>query len=802
MHHALRRLLASPSFTVIALVTLALGIGVNTSMFSILNTLLLHRTPYPDDARLIRVYRTSPQSQDWPHSPANFLDYQAQNQVFEKMAAFRWAGVSFSEPGQPAERVVGLQVTADYFPILGVQPFLGRVFTAEEDKPGANKVVVLSHGAWVKRFGGDREVLGRTVRLNSEPVTVIGVMPPSFDDVMLWGRVEAWRPMAFSDQQRAQRDNNFLNVIARLKPGVTLAGAQAGMTALAAKFAKDFPVNNAQQSLRLMTLAASTQGDSDRQLLMFIMGLAGFVLLIACANLANLQFARTAGRTREYAIRSALGASRWRLVRDLLAESLLLGLAGGALGLLLAVWCNDALARHIVLGDQMKLTLPIDYSVLSFALIVSVGTGIAFGLLPAWFASRANVGDALKQGGRNTSAGPAQHRLRHALIVAEVALALTLLAGAAFFTRGVQRFADRDPGWNPDGVLTGYVSLPGSKYGDDTKRRAFTEQLHAKLATLPGVTHASVSNSLPTWGYNSSGGIVVEGHPAPAPGQEILSYMVSVSANYFETLGLRFTAGRNFAATDQASAPAVVVINETMARTLWPGENPIGKRLGSPGNTPNWREVIGVVNDVRGIGNPAGRADTPFQMYRPYAQSPFGFINVALRSAGSPELLANELRRAVAALDPDQPVHEIGTIRGEVKRTAHNMATVSWMLGAFSALGVVLAGLGLYGVITGFVIQRTNEIGIRVALGAQIRDILALVLGKGLRLTLLGAALGLAGSYGIARLLATIAPDLPPAESMTTLAITALLLAITTFACWLPARRATKVDPITALRAE
>jgi putative ABC transport system permease protein len=803
MKHAVRSLLQSPGFTVTALLTLALGIGVNTSMFSVLNTLMLRRLAYPDEQRIVRVYRTSPQSQAWPHSPANFLDHAAQNEVFERMAAFRWAGVSFVESGQPAQRVPGMLVTADFFSILGAPPLLGRTFTAGEDKAGATKVVVLSHAAWLNRFGGDRDVIGRTVRLNSEPVTVIGVMPPSFDDAMLWGKVEVWRPMAFTDEQRTTRDSNYLNVIAKLKPGVSPTRAQAGMTALAAKLAHDFPVTNSGQGLRVLGLAASAQDDSDRQLIWFIMGLAGFVLLIACANLANLQFARTAGRTREYAIRTALGASRVRIIRDLLTESLLLGLAGGTLGLVVALWCNDTLSHNIRIGNDVgALVLPVDFRVLGFALAASVGTGLAFGLLPAWFASRANVSDALKQGARGSSASPTQSRLRHALIVAELALALTLLAGAAFFTRGVQRFAQRDPGWNPDGVLTAYVSLPGSKYTNDDQRRAFTEQVEAKLAALPGVTQASVSSDVPTWGYGSSTGIIVEGRPVPPAGQELLAYNPSVSPSYFQNLGLHFVAGRNFAPTDRPGAPDVVVVNAAMARALWPGENPVGKRIGSPGKTPNWREVIGVVNDVHAIGNPAAHADTPFQFYRPAAQAPFGFHVVALRSHGAPELLANELRRAVAAIDADQPVHEIHTIRQEVQRTAANMTTVSFMLGAFSALGVTLAALGIYGVIAGFVVQRTNEIGIRMALGAQLRDILGLVLGRGLRLALLGIALGLAGAYGIAQLLHAIAPAIPDAEASAVFGITALLLVVATFACWLPARRATQVDPVAALRAE
>jgi putative ABC transport system permease protein len=555
--------------------------------------------------------------------------------------------------------------------------------------------------------------------------------------------------------------------------------------------------------LRLEPLARSAQGSTDRKTTWFVVGLAAFVLLIACANLANLQFARAAARAREYAIRAALGASRFRLMRDLLAESVLLGLVGGALGVLIAAWCNDLLGRRIIVAQTAGIELPLDWRVLGFALLVSIGTGFAFGLLPAWLASRADVNDALKSGGRGATASRTQTRVRHALIVGEVALALVLLSGAAFFTRGLQRFGQRELGWQPDGLLVGYVALNGVKYSDDAKRLAFADALQARLAAIPGVRSATIAGALPTWGFDGSSNYMVEGHPVPAPGQATLATVVNVDTNYFATLGIKLVAGRTFDATDRADAPIRLVINESMARALWPNESPIGKRLGSASRPtePNWREIIGVVADA-GLPTNLNAPDTRFQTYRATAQQPLGYLNAVVRADVPPETLARDLRRAVAALDPDQPIHDIAPVRHEIRQILTNVTLVGWILAAFSVLGVVLAALGIYGVISGSVVQRTNEIGIRVALGAQVRDILALVIGQGLRLALLGTALGLAGAFAIARLLRGIMPQLPAADAVTTIGVTTFLIAVATFACWLPARRATKVDPITALRAE
>jgi putative ABC transport system permease protein len=801
MKHALRQLAKSPGFTAVALLTLALGIGVNTSMFSVLYALLFH-TPYTDDSRLVRVYRTAPQSQRWPHSVANYLDHRTQSNSFERVAAISWTTFNLAEAGQPAERIRGQNVSADYFPLLGVEPEIGRTFTAEEDAPGKNGVIVLSHRTWMQRFGGERSAIGRQLRINAEPVTIIGVMPERFDVSHLWGPVEAWRPIAFSDRSRQSRDNNYLAEIARLKPGVTLEQAQAEMTALAARLAAAYPATNAQSSLRLVPLGRSGQDASGEQITWLIGALAGFVLLIACANLANLQFARHAARAREQAIRAALGASRWRLIRCVLTESVLLSLAGGALGLLVALWCNDILRSRFAASGMPGLAIFVDWRALAFTFSAALVTGIAFGALPAWFSSRPDLQDALKAGARGSTASRSQHRLRHALIVGEVALALTLLAGAGFFLRGLDRFLQRDPGWRIDGLVTGYVGLRGKNYTTDDQRRLFTDRLLEKMAALPGVESVAVGSSLPTWGFTSSNNFVVEGQPQPAAGRAPLSSIAAVSPDYFSTIGLRLMRGRLFDVTDLPDKPAPVIINETLARTLFPGEDPIGRRVGDSGPyMANPRVIVGIVSDAGAAGN-FGNADSTFQMYRPLAQTPLNSLALAVRSSQAPEIIARDLRRVVTEIDADQPVYEVGPVRAEVARELAGMRLAGYSLAFFALLGVLLAAVGIYGVISGFVVQRTTEIGIRLALGAQLRDILTLVLGTGLRLALLGIVLGLGGAYGVARLLRSIAPGLPPADLGTSAAITIGLLAIATFACWLPARRATRVDPMTALRSE
>ncbi len=799
---ALRQLLKNPGFTAVALVTLALGIGVNTSSFSILNTLLLHRPPYAEPDRLVRVYVSSPRGEGGSHSPANFLDYRARNTVFEHIAAVRFADFNLGEPGRHADRLRGMVVTADFFPLLRTPPLLGRTFTLEEDRPGNNAVVVLSHDTWQQRFAADPNVVGRNVRIDGGPVTVIGVMPAAFDDDHLWGEVQAWRPMALPDMTQADRDNRYLRVVARLKSGVSLEQAQAGMGTLSAQLALAHPETNTELGVRLVSLARSAQEDTVRSITWLVAGLAGFVLLIACANLPNLQFARNAARSREHAIRVALGAARARLIRLVLAESVLLSVAGGAIGLIVALWANQFVGRSFTWGERTGIEIPLDRRVLAFTFVASVLTGVGFGLVPAWLASRANVSDALKQVGRSASSGRAQHRVRHALVVAEVALALVLLAGAGFFVRGLQRVVQREPGWRADNLITASLSLRGPNYTNTASRGAFFQRLHDRLTALPGTEQVALATSMPTSGYETGNTFVIEGQPPPAPGYGPVADVAAVTPGYFATLGIRLLQGRDFTGEDHAGNPAVVVISQAMARQFWPGENPVGKRIG--GATPhmsNPREIIGVVSDVRSAATLDDRGGR-FQFYRSLRQWSFNSATIVLRSRHAPEAAARDLQRALAELDADQAVYAITTVRQEIDRRLGSIDAAAWTLVGFGLLGLLLAAVGIYGVIANSVVQRTSEIGVRMALGAQVRDILALILGGGLRLTLIGAALGLAGTFGLIRILRGISPEFATSNGGLAMLVTVFLILVALFACWLPARRAIKVDPMEALRHE
>jgi putative ABC transport system permease protein len=794
IRYGARQLRKNPGFTAVAALTLALGIGVNTSMFSGLHSLLLPKLPYPESDRLARVFRTSEHSQRWPHSPANFLDQQEQNTVFERMAAVNARSLNLSGPGQPAERLRALEASADLIPLLGIQPMLGRGFLPEEDRPGRNNVVILNHGFWLRRFAGETNILGRTLRLDGRMVTVVGVMPASFQEDRQWGSVDVLAPIAFTDDQRQNRDGNYLDVVARLKPGLSFAQMRAGIETLAARMRQDHPDSNSEVGLRAVPLAQARMDPRGKLMLWLIMGLAGFVLLIACANLANLQFARTALRTRELAIRGAMGAPRGRLLRQLLIESLLIAVLGGALGLLLSSWGNQLLGSLLVEDGKPLVSLKLDFIVLGFALAVSTLAGLAFGLVPAWLASRNDVNTALKQSSRGATDSRSQHRLRHGLIVLQMALALMLLAGAGLVVSGLKSFSARDPGWRVDGLSTGQLNLPDEKYGDGKLRNAFVERLQENLAALPGVEHAAVGNTLPLSGFRMATDLAVEHQSVETSGLRNLRSINYISPSYFMTLGMRLLEGRDFTAADTDDRPDVIVVNETLARTYWPGKSAVGKRIGFPGA---WLEVVGVVNDVKSPTD-AGEPSTRFQSYQPLAQQSQGNLTVAVRGNVS----TAALRKIIAELDPDLPLSQAGTVRSMVARTHGQFAVGGWLLGAFAGLGLLLAALGIYGVMAGFVSQRTNEIGVRMALGARVHDVLKLVLGRGLKLTLVGTVLGLVGAVGLTRTLKAIAPGLESDSPLIVALVAALLVVVALVACWVPARRAAKVDPMVALRTE
>jgi putative ABC transport system permease protein len=596
------------------------------------------------------------------------------------MAAFSRSGFDLAEPGQPPETVSSMLVSADFFPTLGVVPILGRVFTAEEDQPGRDRVVVISHGFWHNRFAGDPNIVGRTLRLaGGSVITVLGVMPAGFDHAPLWwGKVDAWQPIAFTSQQRQERKVNTVHALARLKPGVSLAQAHVEMSAIAARLAREHAENNA--GVRVIPLKGSATGDAGSNIAHFTLGLAGFVLLIACVNLANLQLARAAGRAKEYVIRAALGARRSRLMRQSITESLLLAVIGGALGLILAVWASRLIGSRIIIGDQVGINVPLDSSIMFFSVLITLLAGVAFGTSPAWIGSRVDVNEALKQGSRGTTAHRSQHRLRHGLIVAEVALALVLLTGAGLFMSGLYRFTRIDSGWRMEGLLTGYVSLPDKKYGTDDSRRAYYDRLQARLAALPGVERAAISMTLPLWGLPIRGGFVIEGRPEPPRGEEPVLSINRVSPGYFGALGMRLIEGRDFTTADAARTSNTVIINEAMARRFWPGKSAIGKRFRHLAPEIPWQEVAGVVSDIRFPGNLLSEPETRYQMYEPLGREPRGYAAIALRGAASPEALVNAVRRAIAEIDPDQPVSNLRTAQQAVERSLSLFSVISSIL--------------------------------------------------------------------------------------------------------------------------
>ena len=799
VRYSLRMLLKHKGFTIVSALTLALGIGINTAMFSVLNTFLFGSLPYPQSERLIRVWRTSPHSQTWPHSAANFFDQHDQNTVFEKLAAYNYVSRNLAEQGHTAERLTSVAGTADFFPILGVAPAYGRVFKPEEFEPGADNVIVLTDRFWTRRFGSDPNIVGQKIQLDGKTVEIVGVMPPGFEHPLLWGPVDIWQPLAFTPEQKTSRGSNYLSEIGRLKPGVSIQQANQSMVTLAANIGKQNSSNEGD-SVRLEPLQRSTSDSIGRSVMWFTFGLAGFVLLIACANLANLQLVRTAARARELAVRAALGAGRWRLLRHSFTESILVALIGGVISLLIALGAVRFISARMF-ADLPGASVQLDYKVFGFALLCSLLTGVIFGTVPAWLASRADVNLALRENSRGSTAGRSQHRMRHTLIVGEVAFAMVLLAAAGLFLRGLQRFINTDPGWQVDGLVVAQMSLRGEKYASDKQRIVFLTELENRLRALPGVEHAAIGGSHPVFGFNSSSSFLVEGRPEPPPDKLPEMFFEPVSSDYFATMGARLQQGRTFNASDTADHPAVVIINESTARYFWPNESPIGKRISSTGPKKDYFEIVGIVNDLAFPGN-LGEPYTRFEAFVPTTQAAPGYLMLLIRTSSSAEGIANSLRSSIAGLDAELPVYRIRTARAAVNQGLGSISLLGSLLGAFATVGVILAAIGIYGVVSYTVVQRTGELGIRMALGAQTRDVLRLVLGKGAVLVVSGALLGAAGAYGVSRLLISLIPSLPTRDPVILPAAAFALVAVALVACYIPARRATRVDPLVALRSE
>jgi putative ABC transport system permease protein len=802
MKHALRSLLRSPGFTTIAILTLALGIGMNTAMFSMLNTFLLRPLNYPHAEQLFRLDRSISNKPFNDPTIANYNDIAAASTGFAELAAVQYWGFTLTEPNQPADNPFSARVTANYFDVLGVRLQLGRGFTAAEDAPGKANVIVISHSYWQNRFGGSPDILGRIVRIDGTPTEIVGVLPALDDAQRTTGLISLYRPMATTDAERLNRIEGNATVIGRYRDGTSPEQAAAQFDTIARRLAVDYPAENAGIALRTRSLQSTTLNGVGRTITFVLLGLSGFVLLIACGNLANLLLARAVSRAREFSVRAALGASPSQLIKPLAAECVLLATVGGLAAMLVSMWTADWLARRFS-NPLNPLEFSIDGRVLAFTLAISFLTALLFGVAPAWWASRAKIGDSLKSGSRGTTGSRTQHRYRQILIVTQFALALVLLAGAGFFIRGVQRLTHIEGGWNPSTLITGTVNLASARYNSAAPILAFHTELRERLLAVPGVANVSVSFEGPLFNPPSQRKYFVEGRELPEPGHEPVAFTNGVSASYFDTVGTRLLRGRHFDHTDTPSSPPVVVINETMASALFPGEDPIGRRLGIVGTQPVvTAEIVGVVEDVKA---PQIRpSPIVFQVYKPFAQESWQYVTIAIRAtdpAKVPSLL-DPIRRTVASLDADQPVINLMPAPARIERNTAFLQTINQLLVLFAGLGVFLAALGIYGVTARLVAQRTGEIGVRMALGAQVRDILSLVLAGGLRLTLTGALAGLVGALILSRYVSSELPGFGSAGLMPFAAATGLLILVALIACLLPARRATKVDPMVALRSE
>jgi putative ABC transport system permease protein len=794
-----RMLLKQPGFTSIAALTLSLGVGANTAIFSMVNALLLRPLPYVESERLVLLAEKSRTGGRLDASYPNFVDWRAQAHSFEGMAASHPR--SFILTGEDrAARIRGRSVNWNFFQLLGVQPQRGRLFAEADDRYGAARTVIVSHGFWQGRLGGDANIIGKTMRLTGEAYTVIGALPPGFE---YFGAADVYAPLNLfvsPDSGFVNRGSSAssFNAVARLKPGVTLQQANSEMDALGRQLAREYPNVNEGKSAMAERLQ-DVMSEGVRRSLWVLLGAVGFILLIACINVANLLLVRAAERQKELAVRLALGAGRGRIVRQLLSESLLLAALGAACGVLLGRWMLAGLLTLAPPDIPGLSRVGLDNAALLFALGLAALTSLLFGLAPAFQASQTDIQTTLKDGGRLTT-GATRPSARNALLIAEVSLSLVLLAGAGLLVRSMYNLLRVDLGFNADNLLTMRLSLAGGKY-DPQKSRVFYDECLARAQALPGAQSAALAHSLPIQGTNWSGEFVAADKPAHSRADLPESDYLRVSANYFETMGIRLLRGRLFTTADTPESAPVIIINETLARRIWPGEDPLGKRVkqGSPEEDSPWREVIGVVNDVKmnGVDLP-----TTMQTYLPFSQMPGESVGLVVRAERDPTALASAVEQAIHAIDKDLPVYSIFTMDQLLGNSLAQRRLTLILLASFAALALLLAAVGIYGAIAYTVRQRTNELGIRMALGAQSGDVLKLILGQGLKLALIGVALGLVAAFALTRWIESLLFEVRPTDPLTFSLIAVVLLSVALVACWVPARRATQVDPLLALRGE
>jgi putative ABC transport system permease protein len=798
---ALRGLLKHPAFTAIAVVTLALGIGASTSIFTVVDAALLRGLPYRSPDRLYHVWEKTPQERfsKREFSYPDYQDYQ-QNNVFEGLAAYTGGGALMSGFGEP-ENIGAPRVNADFFKVLGVEPILGRTFQPGEDVPGGRRLTVLTYGLWQRRFGGDPNVIGRGVTVNGEGYEIIGVLPASFQFALR--NNDLFLPYQPTENQRTRRFMHGTNLIGRLKPGLSTSDAEANLKVIGSRIEQEHNASHAGTYPYVVPLQEEIVGNV-RPVLLVLLAAVGFVLLIACANVASLLLTRSLSRQKEVAIRSALGASRWRVIRQLLTESLLLSLVGGAAGLLIAYWGVPALVA--VIPQQQLIAMPflrdlhLDTGILAFSFGLSLITGLVFGLAPALQSSRLDLNEVLKEGGRNASAG-GSHRLRSAMVVTEIALAVVLLVGAGLMMKSLFRLLQTNIGFNPENVMTMTVVLPPSKYTDPNQQIAFNDQLRERVQSLPGVSGAGTVNILPLNSGNTTR-FYVDGEPLPEPGKETEANIRTVSDDYFKTLGVSLIAGRPFDARDGAqNAPPVVIIGKTIADRMFPGRDPVGKRLRYTSVQFPPVEIVGVVGDVKITG--LDEAVKPV-LYYSFRQSPSTFANLVARTNSDPNALASSIRNEIRNLEPEAAILNMRTMEDMMSQTPASFMRrfPALLISIFAGVALLLASIGIYGVVSYSVSQQTHYIGVRMALGAKPSDILKMVLKQGLFLALLGLGIGVLAALGLMRLLQTMLFEVSTTDVGTFGIVTGALFVVALLACFLPARRATKVDPLVALRYE
>jgi putative ABC transport system permease protein len=801
VRYGFRMLRKSPSFTFFAVAVLALGIAANSAIFSIADAILVRPLPYRDANRLVMIWEDSSAygfPKDTP-APGNFSDWKSRNQVFEDVAAISDGSFNLTGSGNP-ENLIGKWATANLFSVLGVSPALGRDFRPEDDVPGAPAVALLSHGLWLRRFGGDPRIVGKEILLNNEKCTVIGVMKrgAQFPD----RETDLWVPSRFTTAQLANRRNHFLQVVARLKPRVSLGTANANLATIASQLEKENPDSNAKVGAFAVPLREELAGDV-RPAIFMLLGAVCFVLLIACANVANLLLSRATGRRREMAMRIALGATRARVIQQMLTESILLSIFAGVAGLLFSIWGTKFLATLIPTGIAAMTGTGVDGRVLLFTLAISLATGIVFGIIPASRVSQFQLAHSLKQGGGRSGVGSGGHRLRDALVISEVALAIVLLTGAALMIRSLENLYHLDPGFRADHVLVMRTPLPRQKYEAFAARAAFYEQVLERVEGLPGVVAAGYTTWVPLTNAGGATGITIEGKPEPAPADVLVPNIRIISRDYTRALRMKLMEGRLFESRDAAGTLPVALINQTMARNYWTGEDPAGKRfkVGGYSEKSPWLTVIGVVGDVHqaGLAVPA-RAE----MYLPYQQEDLGFEPeyLAVRTAGDPMALGEIVRQQIWAVDKEQPVAGMMPLEDLVDENLASRKMQASLLSGFAGLALLLVTLGIYAVLSFAVTQRTQEIGVRVALGAQPGDVLRMIFSQGFRLFLMGAALGLAAAFVLSRALVHLLFGVSAYDPASFAGVTILLAAVALLACYVPARRATRVDPLIALRYE